>query len=292
VAAGRVSASARSARTSRVISVPVRAILHYAVLVVLAAIMVIPLAWMISTSLKDVSEAFLFPPKWIPTPPKWQNYADAWQAQPFGLYFVNSGKIAVFVIVGRLFFCSLAGYGFARFDFPLKNVMFAMLMAVLLIPSVATIVPLFIMYKWIGWYNTHWPLIVSPVLAQTFGTFLMRQFMLSIPIELEEAAYIDGASPFGIYWRIMLPLCKPALAVLAIFTFTGTWNAFFEPLVFLESRRLFTITLGLSSFQDEHGTQWTLLMAASTMALLPILVFFMLTQRYFVGGIALSGIKG
>lgn len=290
--ASRVGVGAERGVATRTVRVPLGTIAHYLVLTALAAVMVLPLLWMVSTSLKEISEAFLFPPKWIPSPPRWQNYAEAWNAEPFGQFFLNSVKIASLVIVGRLFFCSLAGYGFARFDFPLKGFMFSMLLAVMLVPGVATIVPLFIMYKWIGWYNTHWTLIVSPVLAQTFGTFLMRQFMMSIPVELEEAAYIDGASPFGVFWRIMLPLCKPALAVLAIFTFTGTWNDFFHPLVFLESKTLFTVTLGLASFQDEFGTQWTLLMAGSTMALLPILIFFLFTQRYFVGGIALSGLKG
>ncbi len=164
--------------------------------------------------------------------------------------------------------------------------------AVMLIPSVATIVPLFMMYKWIGWYNTHWTLIVSPALAQTFGTFLMRQFMMSIPVELEEAAYIDGASPFDVFWRIMLPLCKPALAVLAIFTFTGTWNAFFEPFVYVTSIKNFTVTLGLAFFKNQYVYTFHWLMAAGMASILPIIVLFFLAQRYFIEGIQLTGLKG
>ena len=266
--------------------------------------MVLPLVWMVSTSLKPRKDVFAYPPQFIPKTVQWENYRDAWEAQPFGAFMFNSFKVSILSILGQLLFCSLGGYGFARFHFPFKNALFAFLLAAMMIPTLVNIVPLFILYRELGWLDNHITLIAPQALASTsgalgkahrrgstFGTFLYRQFMMTIPQELEDAARIDGASAFGIYWRIMLPLTKPVAAVLATFTFIGTWNQFFQPLVFLQSTEQFTVTIGLATFRQEEGTIWNLLMAASVITLMPTLIVFMFTQRYFVRGIVTTGIK-
>ncbi|MCY4538767.1 MAG: carbohydrate ABC transporter permease [Chloroflexi bacterium] len=264
---------------------------HYIVLLAVAAMMALPLVWMVSTSLKPRREVFKYPPQFIPEAPQWQNYSDAWAEQPFGRFMINSLKVSILSVLGQILFCSLGGYGFARFNFPFKNQLFALLLASMMIPNVVNIVPLFIGYREVGWLDNHITLIATPALASTFGTFLYRQFMMTIPQELEDAARIDGASAWGIYWRIMLPLTKPVAAVLATFTFIGTWNQFFQPLVFLQSTEQFTISIGLATFRQEEGTIWNLLMAASVITLMPTLIVFMFTQQYFVRGIVTTGIK-
>ena len=264
---------------------------HYIVLLVVAAMMALPLVWMVSTSLKPRREVFKYPPQFIPEAPQWQNYSDAWAEQPFGRFMINSLKVSILSVLGQILFCSLGGYGFARFNFPFKNRLFALLLASMMIPNVANIVPLCIGYREVGWLDNHITLIATPALASTFGTILYRQFMMTIPQELEDAARIDGASAWGIYWRIMLPLTKPVAAVLATFTFIGTWNQFFQPLVFLQSTEQFTISIGLATFRQEEGTIWNLLMAASVITLMPTLIVFMFTQQYFVRGIVTTGIK-
>lgn len=227
---------------------------HYIVLLAVAAMMALPLVWMVSTSLKPRREVFKYPPQFIPEAPQWQNYSDAWAEQPFGRFMINSLKVSILSVLGQILFCSLGGYGFARFNFPFKNQLFALLLASMMIPNVVNIVPLFIGYREVGWLDNHITLIATPALAGTFGTFLYRQFMMTIPQELEDAARIDGASAWGIYWRIMLPLTKPVAAVVATFTFIGTWNQFFQPLVFLQSTEQFTISIGLATFRQEEGT--------------------------------------
>lgn len=264
---------------------------HYIALITIASMLALPLVWMVSTSLKPRKEVFKFPPQFIPQTIQWENYQDAWEAQPFGRFTFNSFKVAILSIIGQIMFCSMAGYGFARFDFPFKNQLFAMLLAAMMIPGIVNIVPVFIMYKHLGWLDNHISLIAAPAIANTFGTFLYRQFMMTIPQELVDAAKIDGASAWGIYWRIMMPLTKPVAAVLATLTFFSSWNSFFEPLVFLKSTEQFTVTIGLATFRQEEGTIWNLLMAASVITLLPSLIIFMFTQRYFVRGIVTTGLK-
>jgi len=274
--------------TRRVVSVAVR----YLLLVLVAITTVTPFFWMVSSSLKERSKIFAYPPQFIPKPVVWRNYVEAWTTVPFGRFTLNTLKIAFLVVAGRLVICSLGGYGFARFDFPLKSVLFSMLLGVMMVPGITNTIPLFWMYKRLGWLDTHWSLIVYPAVANTFGTFLFRQFMMAIPRELEDAARIDGAGPFGIYWRVMMPLCKPAAAVLAIFTFISSWNAFFQPLVFLRSVEKMTINVGLAYFQGESSTDWHLLMAGSCITLVPTILVFLFTQRYFLRGVVLSGLKG
>ena len=264
---------------------------HYIALLTIASMMVLPLVWMVSTALKPRKDVFAFPPQIIPKTVQLENFKDAWEAQPFERFMFNSFKVSILSILGQLLFCSMGGYGFARFDFPYKNQLFALLLAAMMIPTLVNIVPLFIMFKELGWLNNHITLIAPHAVASTFGTFLYRQFMMTIPRELEDAAKIDGASAFGIYWRIMLPLTKPVAAVLATFTFIGSWNQFFQPLIYLQSTEQFTVTVGLATFRQEEGTIWNLLMAASVITLLPSLIVFMFTQRYFVRGIVTTGIK-
>lgn len=266
-------------------------IAHYIALLTIASMMLLPLVWMISTALKPRTEVFAYPPQFIPQDIQWENFRDAWEAQPFDRFLFNSLKVSILSVLGQLVFCSMGGYGFARFNFPFKNLLFAFLLTAMMIPVIVNIVPLFIMYKELGWLDNHITLIAPQALASTFGTFLYRQFMMTIPTELEDAARIDGASAFGIYWRIMIPLTMPAAAVLATFTFIGSWNQFFQPLVFLQSTENFTVTIGLAAFRQEEGTIWNLLMAASVISLLPTLIVFMFTQKYFVRGIVTTGFK-
>jgi multiple sugar transport system permease protein len=267
---------------------------RYALCALVAAITVFPFLWMVSTSFKLPAEAITLPPKWIPVPFTLENYVKLFTSDllPFPLFFLNSLKITSLVVVGRLFVCSLGAYGFARLEFPGRDAAFALLLASLMVPEVVQIIPLYIGYAQIGWIDTHWPLIIPPIVANTFGTFLLRQFFMSIPKDLEEAALIDGANHFDIYWRIMLPLAKPALATLAIFTFMGSWNDFLHPLIFLNSTQNFTLTVGLAFFQGQAGTDYTRLMAGVVISVLPILIVYSLAQQHFTRGVVLSGVKG
>jgi multiple sugar transport system permease protein len=264
---------------------------QYGLLCLLALFMLLPLLWMLSSSLKLRSQVFAFPPQWIPDPLVWSNYGEAWTAYPFNRFMFNSLKVAILSVLGQLLICSMGGYGFARFQFPLKNVFFTLLIAVMLVPGIVNVVPLFILYKNLGWLDTHLPLIVPTVFANTFGTFLFRQFMLTIPKDLEDAALIDGAGAWAIYWRIMLPLCKSAAAVLATFTFIASWNNFFAALIYLQSQEQFTMPIGLSYFRSQVGTAWNLLMAGSAISMVPTILVFLFTQKYFVRGITMSGLK-
>jgi multiple sugar transport system permease protein len=272
----------------------VRSVLLYGLCLLVTFITIFPFLWMVSTSFKIPTEAITLPPQWIPNPFTLDNYVRLFTSPllPFPLFFLNSLKIAVLVVIGRLFICSLGAYGFARLEFPGRDLAFALLIASLMIPDMVSIIPLYVSYARIGWIDTHWPLIVPPIVANTFGTFLLRQFFMTIPKEFEEAALIDGATHWDIYWRIMLPLAKPALATLAIFTFMNSWNDFFHPLIYLNSTQNFTITVGLAFFQGEAATDYTRLMAGVIVAVLPILLVYSVAQQYFTRGITLSGVKG
>ncbi len=266
----------------------------YILIGIIGAVAILPFLWMLSTSFKEPTEAITVPPEWIPDPFILDNYIALFQNTilPFPLFIVNSIKISVLVVVGRLFICALGGYGFARLSFPGRDAAFAMLLASLMIPGMVTIFPLYFAYAEIGWIDTHWPLIIPPIVANTFGTFLMRQFFMTIPQDLEDAAIMDGASQFGIFWRIMMPLAGPALATLAIFTFMNTWNDFFNPLIFLNRTEKFTLPVGLAFFNDEFSTQYTKLMAGVVLSLIPMMVVYSFAQKYFTRGITLTGIRG
>lgn len=254
--------------------------------------MLIPFLWMISTSLKADADAFAFPPKLVPWPPKWSNYPDALKIAPFGRFFLNSLFIAVTVTVSSLLLNSLAAYGFAKFKFKGRDTVFMALLASMMIPGQVTMIPSFLMLKNLGWLDTYAGLIV-PGVAGAFGIFFLRQYMLTLPDELFDAARIDGATEMGIFWRIVLPLAKPALATLAIFTFMGSWNDFLGPLIVVKSEEMRTLPLAVSALSAGHYVMsWPLLMAGACFVILPVIVVYLVAQRYFVEGIALGSVKG
>lgn len=267
------------------------AILHV-LLTIGAFFMVLPFLWMISTSLKAPGDVFIFPPEWIPNPIMWSNYAKSWTLKPMGLAYLNSIKISSITTIGTLLTSSLAAFAFAKLHFRGQHILFLILLATLMIPVQVTLIPLFILFKWINWIDTHWPLIVPAVLTNAYGVFLLRQFFMSLPNELADAGEIDGCNPLQIYWFLYLPLSIPALVTLGIFAFLYHWNEFLLPLIYLNSQQKFTIPLMLASFQGAYTTDWELLMAAATVALIPVIVVYIFGQRYFVQGIALTGLKG
>jgi len=249
-----------------------------------------PFIWMVLTSLKDMSEIYVYPPKWFPSKLKFENYINAFQAAPFGRYYFNTLFAAITVTVGQLITCSMAAYAFARLKFWGRDILFFIFLGTMMIPYNVTMIPSFMVLYWLGWVDTYQALIV-PGLASAFGTFLLRQFFITIPKELEEAAFIDGAGKFQVLIKVIIPLSKPALATLAIFTFMGVFNDFIWALIVLNSESMRTVQLGLSIFRDRYLTQWDLLMAGSVTAVLPILLVFFFAQKYFIQGIALSGLK-
>ena len=276
---------------------------NYAGLLTGAAISSIPLIWMISTSLKEHGKEFLSPPQWIPNPALWENYSQVWLETNFEFYFLNSVIVSVLATVGTLLSCSIVAFGFARFDFFGKNPLFMLVLSTLMLPGIVTLVPTFILFRHLGWIDTFAPLIVpfwfgGGASGGAFFVFLMRQFMLQLPRELDEAALVDGASWPRIYWSVIMPLMGPALAATAIFSFIHHWNDFLHPLIFLISERWRTLALGLRYFLYEEGSggygdsHWNLLMAASVAMVIPILIIFFSAQKYFIRGIALSGLTG
>lgn len=266
---------------------------HFAVLSLVSVFMLIPFLWMLSTSLKEPAKVFVFPPELIPSPVRFENYLEVLRTTPFHLFYFNSFYIAVLVTAGTVLFSSLAGYSFGKIPFKGRNVVFLLLLSTMMIPNEVTAIPMFLFMRELGLINTHVPLIILPIFAAggVFGVFVMRQFFLGVPKELEEAAMIDGCSRFRIYWNIMLPLAKPAIATLTIFTFLTSWNDFFDPLIFLSARKLMTLPLALSLFTDEAGTAWHLLMSASVMATLPLLLVFFFAQKQFIEGVSMTGLK-
>lgn len=264
--------------------------LYYAVMIALALLFVLPLIWMLSTSLKTEAQTLSIPPTFIPTDPQWNNYVEVFQVIPTFLY--NSVKLAVLNVVGLLFFCSLAGYAFGRLDFPGRDAAFLVLLATAILPSIVYLLPQYILFLNLGWIDTHYPLWVPRILTPVIGTFLLRQAFKTIPNELEDAAKIDGASTFKIYWRIMLPQVKPAMAAVGILTFLESWNDLFGPLIFINSRDLQTLPVALALFQGEFLTRVDLLMAGATISVVPVLVLFFAAQRYFIQGISMEGLKG
>jgi len=256
-----------------------------------AVIALLPFLWMVSTSLKDVQDVVTLPPQWIPNPAVTHTYPDVWNELPFANFFVNSMYITLASVAGQLLVCSLSAYAFARLEFRGRDKLFYLYLATMMIPGQVTLIPAFMLMRWLNWIDTSWALIV-PGLGSAFGIFLLRQFFLTIPRELEDAATIDGYGLFGIYWHIILPLSKPALATLAVFTFLGSWNDFLWPFVVINTPENMTLPVGLSFLQQNYTTQWPQLMAGSTMSLIPVIIVFLLAQRYFVEGITMTGLKG
>jgi multiple sugar transport system permease protein len=267
--------------------------LTYLACIVVAAVAISPFVWMLSSSFKDESEIISLTPRLIPDPWTFDNYRYLVDngVLPFVRFFANSGYITVVVIVGRLLVCALAAYGFARLEFRGRDAAFGLLLASLMIPDMLMVLPLYSAYVRLGLIDTHFPLLVPPVVANTFGTFLLRQFFLSIPKEYDEAALVDGASHFRIFVSVILPLSKPALATLAVLTFVNVWNDFFGPLIYLNDIDKFTIPVGLAFFQTQDGTEYGPLMAGATLAILPTIAIFVFAQKYFTRGITMSGLK-
>jgi len=267
-------------------------VLLHTVLIIGACIMALPFVWMVLSSLKDLSQVFIVPPKWIPDPFVWSNYKDSLTALPFGRAYLNSFYINVIVVVSQLVTCSMAAYAFAKISFPLREPLFILFLATMMVPGQVTIIPLYLIMKNIGWLDTHLAIIVPSALLNAFGVFLLRQFFRGIPKEMEEAAIVDGANRWTIYARIMLPLIKPALSALGIFTFLGMWNNFFNPLIFLSSTDKFTVPMMLNLYRGMYSTDWTLMMAGASIALIPVLIVYIIGQKYIIEGVTLSGIKG
>jgi multiple sugar transport system permease protein len=269
--------------------------LLYVIIGILLIPFVFPLWWMITSSLKTAGDVFAFPPKLWPDDPQWQNYAHVFDLQPFVQQYWNSLYIAVIVTAGVLLVSSMAGYAFARIRFPGAGVLFLILLSGLLIPREVIIIPLFQLFQQVDLIDTHIPLILIPLFGaqSVFGTFIMRQFFLGLPRELEEAGRIDGLGRFGVFFRVAMPLAKPALAALTIIVFLQTWDMFLEPLVFLSTPSQFTLPLALTHFSDAYGGPiWNVQLAATTMMTLPVLFVYVLAQRHFIRGIAQTGLKG
>ena len=267
----------------------------FVLLCVLAVPFVFPTWWMVTASFKPMSEILRIPPTLWPSSPTTEAYGQVFDLQPFAQQYWNSMYIAALVTAGTIAVSSMAGYAFARIRFPGANVLFGVVLVGLLVPAEVTIVPLFRLVNWAGLIDTHWPLIVIPIVGapSVLATFIMRQFFLTLPTELEEAARMDGLSRAGIFRRIAFPLARPAVAAVAIFTFLHSWNLFLEPLVFLSSRQNFTLPLALTQYVDAYGgPMWNVQLAATTLTVLPVLGVFLLAQRQFVEGLANTGLKG
>jgi multiple sugar transport system permease protein len=267
----------------------------YVVMGIISIPFLFPTWWMATSSFKPIREIFAFPPSLLPSEPTLEAYLKAFAFQPFAQQYVNSAYIAIVVTVVTMIISSLAGYAFARISFPGQNVLFLVVLAGLLIPSEVTIVPLFQMFNSVGLVNTHWPilLVTSFGAPSVLATFIMRQFFIALPGELEEAARLDGLGRFAIWWRIAVPLARPALAAVAIFTFLNVWNLYLEPTVYLTTPELFTLPQALTRFVDAYsGPMWNVQLAAATMTALPVLIVFVVAQRQFVEGLAQTGLKG
>ncbi len=263
----------------------------YSGLVVLALTMLIPFLWMISTSLMTELEMYQFPPKFLPSTWKWLNFIEAMTMQPFGRFFLNTLIVALASVAGQLIFCSMAAYAFARLRFKGRDKLFGLYLATMMIPAIVTIIPAFLIINMFGWMNTYWALF-TPTVSSVWGIFLLRQFFQTIPRDLEDAARVDGASEFTIFWRIILPLSKPALATLAIFAFMGSWKDFLWPLIVTNRMDMRTVEVGIANFSNLYNTDWPHQMAAAVIVMLPIIIVFFIAQKYFVHGITMTGMKG
>jgi ABC-type glycerol-3-phosphate transport system permease component len=270
----------------------------YGLLLAGAVMVMIPFYWLLRTSLMWEGDIFLFPPRWLPIPPVWENYVTIFTNPyiPLLTFWQNSIVLAFWSVIGDLFSASLVGFSLARLRWRGRSILFAFVILLMFLPSQVLIIPTYILFGWLGWLNTLLPLIVVSWVGHPFYIFLMRQFTYSIPLELDDAARIDGCNTFGIYWRIVLPLTKPALAAIAIFSFQNKWNQFFEPLVYINSKDKLPLAVGLYFFRSMVGsgdidTSWSHLMAATTLSLIPILLVFFFAQRIFIQGIVFTGIK-
>jgi len=265
----------------------------YIVLSVAAALLAIPLFWMLSTSLKSLQHQAAWPPVWIPHPLAWRNYPDAYNFLPLGRYTANTLLIVAVTMVGTFFSCPIVAYAFARIRFPGREALFVVLIATIMLPQAVRLIPTYLMFDWLGWLNTYLPLTVPAFFGSPFYIFLLRQYFRTFPEDLADAARVDGANELGILLRIFLPMTGPALAVVAIFSFQSHWNDFFGPLIYLNREEMRTLALGLYYFKAyQDTTNWGQLMAAASTMTVPVLILFALFQRHFIQGVALTGIKG
>lgn len=278
---------------------PSRVAFVHIALVLLSVLFVLPFLWMLTTAVKPIGETLTSPPRWIPSQVLWNNFPDAvfygskeLGYVPFLVYARNTVIITLLCVVGSVASNTIVAYSFARLRWPGRDLFFAATLATMMVPFPVTMVPTFTLFKWLGWVGSFKPLWVPAYLGSAFAIFLLRQFFRTIPNDLSEAARIDGASEFRVFADIVLPLARPAVTVIALFTFMGTWNDFLGPLIFLTDQNTFTLSLGLQAYQTQHGgTPWNLLMAASLLVILPIVVVFFFAQKTFVHGIATSGFK-
>jgi ABC-type glycerol-3-phosphate transport system permease component len=279
----------RQRRSSRQL---LRDIVLYPITIVGAAVMLIPLLWLLSSSLKSTALIFIYPPQWIPNPVRFENYSDVFRVITFGQFTVNTVIVTAAALIGQLLTASLVAFGFARLRFPGRDILFLVLLGTIMIPYHITLIPTFVLFRMLGWLDTWLPLIVPYWFGGgAFFIFLLRQFFMRLPLELDDAAYIDGATIFGVYWRIILPQAKPALGVVAVFSFLNHWNDFFGPLIYLNSVEKYTLAIGINLFRSFQTTEWNLLMAASVMISLPCILLYALAQRFFIQGVVFTGLK-
>ncbi|MBA2362579.1 MAG: carbohydrate ABC transporter permease [Chloroflexia bacterium] len=288
VTLAHTSERAGSALLSRIIS---RSLAH-GTLLILGILFFIPFFWMITSSFKINSQLSAFPIVWVPNPVTFEHYTMGLQQVPFARWILNTLVVCAFSVLGTVISCSMVAYGLSRIDWAWRKPLFALLLATTMIPDQVTFIPLFITFRWLGWVNTYLPLTVPSFFANAFFVFLLRQFFMTIPRELSEAAKVDGASEITIFTRVILPLARPALATVGLFQFLASWGDFFGPLIYLSRTEQYTVSLGLTFFQGEYTSEFGSLMAASTVMLLPVVVLFFFTQRTFIQGITLTGIKG
>jgi multiple sugar transport system permease protein len=279
-------------RVARRLARVVGAVAHHLALIAGALLMLFPFLWMLLTAFKDMRQSLQVPPRWLPNPWVWENFPESLTALPFGRAYFNSAYIVAVVVVATLLTGSMAAYAFARIDFPGSRPLFILFLATMMVPRQVTIIPLYVIMAQIGWIDSHLAIIVPSALLNAFAVFLLRQFVKAIPIELEEAAVLDGASRWTIYWTIILPLLKPGLAALAVLTFLDTWNNFFTPLIFLNSPEQFTVPLLLNQFRSQFSIDYGHLMAGSAIAIVPVMVVYILGQRAIIESVAAAGLSG
>ena len=270
----------------------IRSIASHTALFLLSMVFLVPFLWLLSTSLKPDAQILVFPPVWIPEPITFQQYVLGLNYIPFLTYLKNTAIYCSLSVVGCITSSSLVAYSLARIRWPGRDLLFAIIIATLMVPAQVTLIPLFLVFKNLGWIGSLKPLVVPYFFLQPFSIFLLRQFFLTIPHELSEAARVDGASEFRIYWSVIMPLARPVLAAVGLFTFLATWNDYLGPLIYLNDPAQYTLSLGLAQFQGEHNVLWGPLMAVSVVMIVPVLIAFFLTQRTFVQGITMTGIKG
>jgi multiple sugar transport system permease protein len=278
----------RRAPASRLIG---RAILYLAV--AFGAVMyAMPFVWMLSTSVKPSSQVYLVPPVWIPATFEWSNFVKPWQNLPFGAFYLNTLIYTLTSVFGQLLSSSLVAFAFARMRFRGRGVLFILILSTIMLPNQVTLVPLYLLFTKLGWINTLLPLIVPNFFGGAFNIFLLRQYMMTIPLELDDAARMDGAGWFQIYWRIVLPMARPALGVIAVLSFTFHWNDYLYPLIYLNETKNFTVSLGLPLLNSRYVTEIQATMAQSVIAVLPLIVLFFVAQRYYIQGVVVTGVKG